>query len=260
MGSIHPLRSTAPLAPSNDPGPVRLVGDLWQVAGPTLSHPYCANAYLLAGGRPVLLDCGSARGAQAGLRNVLATGIEPEAIALLLATHCHYDHLSAAPALRALAPQLRLVLHPSEQDWARLADGDGTASFLYDEAAPPIVADEPGRDGETLVAGGARIDMLDTPGHSPGSRSFVVETGGARVLIAGDAVWGGSSPRIGSDLAAWERSLDRLCDLSLDAYCFGHGPVGLSFDAESRLAEARRQLRGDWSTPWFRRPCDEYRY
>ena len=50
-------------------GPVRLCGELYQVAGGDLTHPYDAGAYLLHGDRCVLLDCGSHEGHSAVLAN-----------------------------------------------------------------------------------------------------------------------------------------------------------------------------------------------
>ena len=120
--------------------------------------------------------------------------------------------------------------------------------------APEAVA-----DGDVLDVGGARLQVLHTPGHTPGSISVVVEVDGQRILLAGDTLWGGFSAAIGSDEVAWASSLDRLAGLRLDALSFGHGITTLLGDPAGRLAEARQRF-GSYFDPWFRPPKLELRY
>jgi hydroxyacylglutathione hydrolase len=101
--------------------PVHLCGDLYQVAGGDLTHPYDASAYLLMGARPVLFDCGSVEGHQALVANLRRLGVEPGDLAAVYATHGHYDHLSGLAPLRELA-DVPLHLHPAEHDAVRSGD------------------------------------------------------------------------------------------------------------------------------------------
>ena len=72
------------------------------------------------------------------------------------------------------------------------------------------------------------------------------------ILIAGDTLWGGWHPRVGSDLDAWRRSLDRLLELEFDVMTTGHyAAPGLIFDAKRNVYEARKQL-GVYFDPWFK--------
>jgi glyoxylase-like metal-dependent hydrolase (beta-lactamase superfamily II) len=48
-------------------------------------------------------------------------------------------------------------------------------------------------DGHELDLHGARLEVLHTPGHTPGSVSVVAHVGDLRVLLAGDTLWGGFS-------------------------------------------------------------------
>jgi glyoxylase-like metal-dependent hydrolase (beta-lactamase superfamily II) len=233
--------------------PARLSASLWQVAGATLSHPWDGNAYLVDAGEPTMLDCGSVAGYPALRRNLGAAGTGPDAIRRVLATHGHWDHVSGVAALAAEG-DVELWLHPGDR--TAVESGDPvrtTASLLYGQPAPSLPVHTDLVDGQSLRAGAATVDVLHTPGHSPGSVCFVVSVDSFRLLVAGDTLWGGFHPAIGSDISAWRRSLDRLLDLELDYLTFGHGVSRLLPDAHERLREARARL-GTFYDPWGRPP------
>lgn len=143
----------------------------------------------------------------------------------LLLTHAHIDHVYACAPLSdryALPWQMHiddLVLWRHAQDQAR---------FL---GVPPIprMPDEPKtflRDGDVVPLGSRAFTVLHTPGHSPGSVSFIDQAGGA--AFTGDVLFRGSIGRydlLGASLPVLMQSLNRLLDLPdvLRVYP-GHGP------------------------------------
>jgi glyoxylase-like metal-dependent hydrolase (beta-lactamase superfamily II) len=222
-------------------GPVQLCGDLYQVAGGDLTHPYDASAYLLMGSRPVLFDCGSVEGHSALVANLRRLGVEPGDLAAVYATHGHYDHVSGLAPLRELA-DVPLHLHAAEHDAVRSGDPLLTSARpLYDRAFPSL---------EVEHALEESAGVIHTPGHSPGSVCFLLETGGHRVLVAGDTLWGGFHPALGSDIEAWRDSLDRLLLEDFDVMSFGHVVSHLVVDAHAKVAAARERL-GVLYDPWF---------
>jgi hydroxyacylglutathione hydrolase len=230
-------------------GPVHLCGELYQVAGGDLTHPYDAGAYLLMGARPVLFDCGSVEGHAALVANLRRLGVAPGDLAAVYATHGHYDHVSGLAPLRELA-DVPLWLHPAEHDAVRSGDPLLTSARpLYDRAFPPLAVEHGLADGE--LPDGVRA--LHTPGHSPGSVCFLLETGGRGVLLAGDTLWGGFHPALGSDIDAWRHSLDRLLLERFDVMSFGHVVSHLVLDAHAKVAAARQRL-GVLYDPWFAPP------
>lgn len=107
-------------------------------------------------------------------------------ITRIVLTHAHGDHVGALDALKQRLPDARVYI--SERD-ASLLGGD--RSLRQDEPQTPIKGSVPSkiatrpdillRDGD--YAGSLRA--VSTPGHTPGSMSFLDERSGA--LIAGDA-------------------------------------------------------------------------
>ncbi len=142
-------------------------------------------------------------GAEAG--KILAAVRGP--VAAVLVTHGHHDHVDALdPILRETnAP---LYIHPD--------DASNTGVQVY----------EPLQDGEDLVIAGESLHVLHTPGHSPGSVTFVV----GKDQIVGDLVLPGSVGRTDLTGGSWEdienslRKVMPLWEEETKLYA-GHGPV-----------------------------------
>lgn len=229
---------------------VRLIGQLYVVANDKLTHPWDANAYLIAGDEPTLIDCGSSEGYPALRESLGKLGYQPKDIRRVIGTHGHWDHLSGMAALREES-DAELWLHPADREQVETGDVNRTSAFLYDRPFPPVKVDRTLRDGETLKIGEYQFQVYHTPGHSPGSISLWTEINGLKLLIAGDTLWAGFHPKIRSNLDDWARSLDRLLQLDIDVVTIGHCPATLIYDAKTKMREARQQF-GVFFNPWFK--------
>jgi hydroxyacylglutathione hydrolase len=145
---------------------------------------------------------------------VVDAGAEPEKIlaairapvAAILLTHGHADHVNALQTVRTEtgAP---VYMHP--------ADAEGKVRDY-----------EPLQDGQALDVAGLGIRVLHTPGHSPGSVTFVV----GHDQIVGDLILPGSVGRTDIPGASWEEIEDSirrvipLWEKGTRLYA-GHGPV-----------------------------------
>jgi len=207
------------------------------VAGPGITHEWDAGAYLItAGHRPALVDCGSGLG---DLDAALATvGVLPRDLAVVVATHGHFDHVGDGARLHARG--IPVLVHPGDANAVAAGDAVRTgAAALYGTTFPAFTP-AACEDGDRIDLGaGVVLDVVHTPGHTPGSICLVVHLFGQRLLLAGDTLWGAFSPAIGSDELAWRDSLDRLAGLELDALTFGHAPAGLLDQPHARIDEAR---------------------
>ncbi len=129
-------------------------------------------------------------------------GVEIEAILL---THTHFDHVGAvAPVARATGapvycPQIE---QPVLADVMRFVPPGFGPFESYD-------ADHLLAGGEHLSLAGMEIDVLFTPGHSPGHLTYAFD--GA--LLSGDVLFQGSVGRVdlpGGDWATLEGSIEQL--------------------------------------------------
>lgn len=240
---------------------MKLMPYVYQVAGVSLSHGYDATAYLIEGTQALyLIDCGTPDGFEAIADNIRRLQFAPEDIRAVYGTHGHYDHVGAA-ALFKEKYGCRLYLH--EADVRQVEEGDPvrtTAALLYGRDFPPCPVDGRLAEGDTFSFGnGISMEVLHTPGHTPGSVCFALDCNGYAFLVAGDTVWGGFSSRIGSDELRWRESLEKLTRRHFDGYTFGHIGANVVADADARLAEAKRQF-ATYYNPWFKPMKETFRY
>jgi glyoxylase-like metal-dependent hydrolase (beta-lactamase superfamily II) len=163
-------------------------------------------------------------------------------IAAIVHTHTHIDHVGATAELQRWADAP-----------ARIHEAD---RFLYDmlpvQAALigtglPEACDLEGdlRDGGSVTAGGISAHVLHTPGHTPGSVSFLVQGPEGSVVFTGDTLfrrgigrtdlWGGDTDLIMRSLRGKLLTLDEGTRVIA-----GHGP-------ETTIGEEKR------ANPFLRR-------
>ena len=132
-------------------------------------------------------------------------GVTIEAILL---THTHFDHVGAvAPVARATGapvycPELETVVLANIMDYV---PWPGFGPFESYEADHTVAG------GERLELAGLEIDVIFTPGHSPGHVTYSIPAGPA--LLSGDVLFQGSVGRVdlpGGDWPTLLKSIDTL--------------------------------------------------
>ncbi len=111
----------------------------------------------------------------------------------LVHTHAHIDHIGDLGALRTRTGGQGL-LHPADIPLYRSLTIQASMLGL---AQPPNIVELDGdlKDGQRIDAGGVRIDVLHTPGHTPGSVCFALSNGGGTTILSGDTLFAGSIGR-----------------------------------------------------------------
>ncbi|CAL9357507.1 MBL fold metallo-hydrolase [Streptomyces hyderabadensis] len=242
--------------------------DVRQVAdGTYLVHGGHTNWVILTDGdAATLVDTGYPGDRRALLDSLAAVGSSPEAVAAVLITHAHNDHLGSAEYLRA-AHGTPVLLHEAEVPHAR-------RDFLQQVSVGTVLRNawRPGAlpwMAHVLRAGGTErhpvtapaafpadgaLDLpgrpvpVHTPGHTDGHCVYHLPDTG--VVISGDALVSGHAlsrtegPQLLPDLFHHDRtrtiaSLDVIAGLAGDLLLPGHGPVhrGPVKDAADRARE-----------------------
>lgn len=156
------------------------------------------------------------------IKEIRKQGLKPLAILL---THTHFDHIGAVDEVRD-AFQIPVYVHKKEQSWLQKPALNGSGK--YREIPDMIVreADEILSEDGLLTIGDFTMDVRHTPGHSPGSISFVFESEG--FAIVGDTLFQGSIGRtdlIDGNMKVLLQSIDeQLLSLDEDTIIYpGHG-------------------------------------
>lgn len=129
-----------------------------------------------------------------------ASGFRPVA---LVHTHAHFDHVGCSALLKRItgAP---IFMHSADRPlYQNLTEQGKSFGLTFD--APGII-DWLLADGDRITCGREEIQVIHTPGHTPGSLCFRMPGESGDVLFSGDTLfrrsigrtdlWGGSMPQI----------------------------------------------------------------
>jgi glyoxylase-like metal-dependent hydrolase (beta-lactamase superfamily II) len=158
-------------------------------------------------------------------------------IKYVLNTHAHWDHISAnADVLEMTGAQL--AIHPNDLPLLRARGG---ADLWGIPVRPPPEPDIELAEGQLLLLGQLQLQVLFTPGHTPGHVSFYEADAG--VVFDGDVLFKqgiGRSDLPGGEHHTLMRSIQEvLMVLPSETVVFsGHGPA-------TTIGEER------WSNPWL---------
>lgn len=141
-------------------------------------------------------------------------------------THAHIDHIGGSAGFKRLCGG-RALLHEGDQWLYENLDMQGRMLGLSSTEA--VALDGKLEEGDRFDLGDSKLEVIHTPGHSPGSCTFVIEREGRQVVFAGDTLFAGSIGRTdlwGGDTDTILRSLNgKLMGLDDDAEVItGHGP------------------------------------
>lgn len=186
--------------------------------------PYCGCLYVKGKDARILID--------AGMGGSRLAPVKQQGIDLLLFTHSHIDHRLT----RRQITEVPVGCHPDEKpylcDVKRFLEGTGFARSGLDVVAfyendPSIFDMRISRllsDGERIDLGGVSLEVILTPGHTPGHLAFFIPEHG--LLFAGDVDLTPFGPFYGhdfSDISDFIASIGRLKRIGAKTVATGHG-------------------------------------
>ena len=116
----------------------------------------------------------------------IVEGVGGRKVRIILCTHAHNDHINAIDQLQ---PQLDapVALHPADEE-------------LWNHVYPKRRWDEDLKDGDLITVGGARLQIMHTPGHTPGGVSIYDGEGN---VFAGDTLFKGGPGATGRSFSSF---------------------------------------------------------
>jgi metallo-beta-lactamase class B len=132
--------------------------------------------------------------------------LNPRDVKYVLISHAHGDHDQGAALLQSRYGA-KVVM--GEADWASTLQRPATAAGGVPKRDISV-----GADGTTLAVGDTSIQVIATPGHTPGTLSYVfpVKDGGRRLMVAYSGGTAFNFPRQADTFAIYRDSQRRLAD------------------------------------------------
>ena len=201
---------------------MQITEEVWHVGGDSLTGPEDAAIYLICfSEQAALIDAGTGKGHKRLISNIEKCGVNASQIEYLFITHCHYDHIGGAEKVREEFG-CKIIVHELDAIYLEKGDSNVTAARWYGEVLDPLKVDHKITSfEESFLIGDRRITSFHTPGHSPGSVVYLVESEGKKILFGQD-VHGPLDPSILSNQEDYIKSLKFLLSLKIDILCEGH--------------------------------------
>lgn len=182
--------------------------------------PLETNVYLVADierGEALVIDA-----AQDTVEAVMAAAAENGwTVREIVITHTHWDHIADAAAMKAALGVP--IVAPVGAEAALAAPGSFFGELDFE--IPPVSPDRMVGEGDEIILGEHRFQILHLPGHEPYHIALHEPT--AEVLLSGDVLFPNGHGRIdlpSADQAAMNASLRRLRDLPDGTTVYpGHG-------------------------------------
>jgi glyoxylase-like metal-dependent hydrolase (beta-lactamase superfamily II) len=237
------------------PVPARITSDVYLVGQDRVSN----LTYLIdcGPGGVAIIDPTYESEFERTIANVERCGWSRKDIRWVLNTHCHVDHAMADRKFKELGAEL--LVH--EADAGAIEKGTQVTAFYLAAKRtelrefPRCKVDRRLSDGEELQLGNKKLLVIHTPGHTPGSASFLLRSDGKNLLFAGDTVlydyrlgWQGNPY---ADNRQYLASLEKLEGFTQDAQKVqwdvllpGHGTIAAD-KAYLDVSKARELVAAD---------------
>ncbi|MFB3925798.1 MAG: MBL fold metallo-hydrolase [Syntrophales bacterium] len=187
--------------------------------------PYCTCLYIRGRDMRILIDAGMGKKGMDACRK--------EGIDVLILTHCHYDHRSSITQILEIPVWCHGEEVPYLEDRELYIRATGMSrsgldftQLLKNLSFPRILVQKRLSDAERIDAGGATMEVIHAPGHTPGHIAFYFPE--HELLFSADVALDPFGPFYGnefSDIADFIASIRRLKALPVKTVLSSHcGP------------------------------------
>jgi glyoxylase-like metal-dependent hydrolase (beta-lactamase superfamily II) len=179
------------------------------------------NSIVIDGKVPTLIDPGHAHHVPGLFDRMREDGFDPESLRLVICTHAHPDHVEGATSFAS--NRVRIAMSRKSEHFI-----EEVGRPMYAQqgmTVPEYRVDLYLKEGD-LTLGKHEFQVLETPGHSPGSICLYWTR--YRVLICGDVVFMqgvGRADLPGGDGPTLRQTIERLSTIPVELLIPGHGPA-----------------------------------
>lgn len=142
----------------------------------------------------------------------------------IILTHVHQDHIEAANRIRQ-DTGCRIWTGKVESQFYLDAPEKASLTNLFGSDAPKLVIDRGLEDGELIDMGDVQMEVIHTPGHTPGA--ICLYEPDSKSLFSGDTIFCpgiGRYDLYGGDLNSLRSSITKLKTMDIESIYPGHGP------------------------------------
>jgi len=235
---------------------MRLSRRCFAVTGLGYLPPWTVNAGFITGDDATLIVDTGANAAAAASIHGYASIARPANRMLVVNTERHFDHIGGNEYFRERAVDVygHISVHRTNEEFrAEISDFNGEISNparrsrheseIFYHGTRLANPNCPIAEDSRMDLGACEVDILLTPGHTPGNLSVYVPA--ERVLFCGDCLVNGYLPNLDAgsvaDWMIWLKSLDRVEALTPRMVVPGHGPEATG-DEVQRLIESVREV------------------
>ncbi|MEM4473301.1 MAG: MBL fold metallo-hydrolase [Archaeoglobaceae archaeon] len=182
-----------------------------------VAPPLAANCYLIIDEKKAIIDVG---GDPEFIIRAIKKYIDPKELDYVFLTHSHYDHAAAAGFFKGIA---KIAMHEEEMKLMKMQSFASIFGFRFKLFEPDIIL----KGGEKFELGEISLEVIHTPGHSPGSICLYEPK--KKWLFSGDTVFAygnfGRYDLPGGDAMKLLKSLEMLSRLEIENLYPGHEDV-----------------------------------
>lgn len=180
----------------------------------------------------VLIDCGFQEDQwNKTMKAMELSGLGDEKITHCFITHSHFDHAGNIQRVNDLG----IKTYASAIDKEKIENGNPEMEALFQTAWTCGKVNEVIAEGDEFVFGDVKIIVIETPGHSSGSLSFIIEAPEIKALCSADLFFVSPLPPLDTvtvelgylgsedfDIDDMIKSLNKMAELKIDLLLPGH--------------------------------------
>jgi len=186
-----------------------------------LGFGFESNVYLIEDEINALIDTGTGFYSDTLMKEI-ERYVDIESIEYIIITHEHFDHCGGAKRIKEESGA-KICMH--EKGAKVLEEREQWSATFFNSFQEKVKVEKKLKEGDKIILGNMNLEVLYTPGHSPGSICLYNEE--SKSLFSGDLIFAGGgigrTDFYGGDAGQLVESIIRIGKLDVENLYPGHG-------------------------------------